>query len=186
MRPSPDGTHQAPEEAAQAKRAQDEALAIADAARASFVHEYLSRKGRPPAGTLRTALTILGSREVHYGSTRSEAGHLLNPDADRDTAGDVFAQAVAKTTDNRLPLIAFGYAAAVAEANMRSRQATWQFDPELAVRWLTILEDLGFPLSEVESQLRIYWSTPLENEDDLLDGDLPETEQPDEDGPHTD
>jgi ParB family chromosome partitioning protein len=165
---------QAAEEAAQAKREQDEALAVADAARASFLHDYLSRKGRPAAGTLRTALTILGAREMHYGSTRSEAGRLLNPDADsntdRDTTGDVFTEAVAKTAENRLPLIAFAYAAAVAEANMRSRQATWQFDPDLAVRWLTILEHLGYPLSEVESQLRTYWSTPLEDEDDLLDG----------------
>jgi hypothetical protein len=30
----------------------------------------------------------------------------------------------------------------------------------------------------VESQLRTYWSTPLEDEDDLLDGNLPgETEE---------
>ena len=87
---------------------------------------------------------------MHYGSTRSEAGHLLNPDADRrQRRATVFVEAVAKTADNRLPLIALAYAAAAAEANMRSRQATWQFDPELAVRWLTILEDLGYPLSEV-------------------------------------
>jgi ParB/RepB/Spo0J family partition protein len=176
----------AAEEAAQARRQQDEALKVADEARVSFLHDYLSRKGRPAAGTLRTALSILAAREMHYGSTRSEAGHLLNPDAAEGTAGGVFGEAVAKTADNRLPLIAFAYAAAAAEANMRSRQATWQFDPELAVQWLTILEDLGKPLSEVETELRTYWSTPLEDEDDLLDGDLPETQQPDEDGPQSD
>ena len=81
---------------------------------------------------------------------------------------------MAETPDNRLPLLASAYAAAAAEANMRSRQASWQFDPELAVRWLSILEDLGYPLSEVEAQLRTYWSTPLEDEDDLLDGTLPD------------
>jgi hypothetical protein len=69
---------------------------------------------------------------------------------------------------------------------MRCRQATWQFDPELAVQWLTVLEDLGYPLSEVEAELRTYWSTPLEDEDDLLDGDLPDDQQLDEDGPETD
>jgi ParB family chromosome partitioning protein len=164
----------ADEEAAQARREQDEALAVADAARASFLHEYLSRKGRPPAGTLRTALEILGSRDHHFGSPRSEAGHLLNPDAEPGTAAAVFVEAVAKTADNRLPLLALAYAAAAAEANMRSRQASWQFDPDLAVRWLTILEGLGYPLSEVEAQLRTYWSTPLEDEDDLLDGNLPD------------
>jgi hypothetical protein len=37
---------------------------------------------------------------------RSQAGHLLKPDADRAAAADVFVQAVAKTTDNRLPVIA--------------------------------------------------------------------------------
>jgi ParB family chromosome partitioning protein len=177
---------QAAEEAAQARRQQDEALKVADEARASFLQDYLSRKGRPAAGTLRTALSILAAREMHYGSTRSEAGHLLNPDAAEGTAGAVFGEAVAKTADNRLPLIILAYAAAAAEANMRSRQATWQFYPELAVQWLTILEDLGYPLSEVETELRTYWSTPPEDEDDLLDGDLPETQQPDEDGPHTD
>jgi ParB family chromosome partitioning protein len=163
----------ADEEAAQARREQEQALAVADAARASFLHEYLSGKGRPPAGTLRTALEILASRDHHYGSPRSEAGHLLSPDADPGTATAVFVEAVAKTADNRLPLLALAYAAAAAEANMRSRQAPWQFDPELAVRWLTILEELGYPLSEVETQLRTYWSTPLEDEDDLLDGNLP-------------
>jgi ParB family chromosome partitioning protein len=177
---------QAAEEAAQARRQQDEAVKIADDARASFLQDYLSRKGRPAAGTLRTALRILAAREMHYGSTRSEAGHLLNPDAAEGTAGEVFGEAVAKTADNRLPLIAFAYAAAAAEANMRSRQASWQFDPELAAQWLTVLEDLGYPLSEVETELRTYWSTPLENEDDLLDGDLPVAEQPDEDRRHTD
>jgi ParB/RepB/Spo0J family partition protein len=164
----------ADEEAAQARREQEEALAVADAARASFLHEYLSRKGRPPAGTLRTALEILAARDHHHGSARSEAGHLLNPDADRGTAAAVFVEAVAKTADNRLPLFALAYAAAAAEANLRSRQTPWQFDPELAVRWLTLLEGLGYPLSEVEAQLRTYWSTPLEDEDDLLDGNLPD------------
>ena len=86
----------------------------------------------------------------------------------------MFVEAVAKTTDNRLPLLALAYAAAAAEANMRSRQAPWQFDPELAVRWLTILEDLGYPLSEAETQLRGHWSSPLDDEDDLFDGDLPD------------
>jgi ParB/RepB/Spo0J family partition protein len=171
----------ADEEAAQARREQDEALAVADAARASFLHEYLSRKGRPPAGLLRTALHILASREHHYGSPRSDAGHLLNPDADPDTAGDVFVEAVAKTADNRLPLLALAYAAAVAEANMRCRQVPWQFDPTLAVQWLTVLEGLGYPLSEVETQLRTYWSTPLEDEDDLPDGNL--THETDEEAP---
>jgi hypothetical protein len=98
---------QAVEEAVQARREQDEAAKVADEARASFLHDYLSRKGRPPAGTLRTALTILAAREMHYGSTRSEAGHLLNPDAADGTAGEVFVEAVAKTAENRLPLIAF-------------------------------------------------------------------------------
>ena len=157
---------------------------MADAARASFLHEYLSRKGRPPAGTLRTALHILASREHHYGSPRSEAGHLLNPDADPGTAAAVFVEAVAKTADNRLPLLAPAYAAAAAEAaeaNMRSRQAPWQFDPDLAVQWLTILEGLGYPLSEVETQLRTYWSTPLKDQDDVLDGNL--ADETDEEAP---
>ena len=57
-----------------ARRQQDEALKVADEARASFLHDYLSRKGRPAAGTLRTALTVLAAREMHYGSTRVGRG----------------------------------------------------------------------------------------------------------------
>ena len=169
---------QAAEEAAQARREQDEALKVADEARASFLHEYLSPQGPPGGRHPADRAEILAAREMHYGSTRSEAGHLLNPDAAEGTAGEVFLEAVAKTADNRLPLIVFAYAAAAAEANMRCRQATWQFDPELAVQWLTILEDLGYPLSEVEAELRTYWSTPLENEDDLLGGDQNKMKKP--------
>ena len=46
---------------------------------------------------------------------------------------------------------------------------SWQFDPAFAVAWLTVVESLGYPLSEVESQLRAHWATPLEDEDDLAE-----------------
>ncbi len=117
----------------------------------SFLHEYLSRKGRPPAGTLRTALEILASRDPTTAPPGPRPGTCSTRTPTAGTAAAVFVEAVAKTADNRLPLLALAYAAAAAEANMRSRQASWQFDPELAVRWLTILEGLGYPLSEVEA-----------------------------------
>ena len=162
---------QADTEAADARREQEEALAVADEARASFLREYLSRKGRPAPGTLRIALRILAGRDPISSAPRAAAGLLLSPDADRDGAAAVFAEAVEKTGENRLPLLALAYAAAIAEANLRSRKASWQFDPAAAVQWLTVLEGLGYPLCEVESQLREFWSTPLEDENDLPDGD---------------
>ena len=51
-------------------------MKVAGDACASFLHNYLSCEGRPAADTLRAALTIPAGREIHYGSTRSEAGHL--------------------------------------------------------------------------------------------------------------
>ena len=51
---------EAAEEAAQALREYEQALAIADDTRTSFLTDYLTRKGKPPAGTLRATLTIPG------------------------------------------------------------------------------------------------------------------------------
>lgn len=161
------GEIQADAEAADARREQEEALAVADEARASFLAEYLSGRGRPPAGTLRTALEILAGHDFGHASLRPAAGRLLNPGVDDDGAAAVFAEAVAKTADNRLPYLALAYAAAAGEANLRARKVSWQFDPAFAVAWLTVVESLGYPPSEVESQLRTYWATPLEDEDDL-------------------
>jgi ParB family chromosome partitioning protein len=161
----------AAEEAAQARREQDEALAVADEARASFLSEYLSRKGRPPAGTLRLALEVLAGHDHGHASLRPAAGRMLNPGVEQEGAAAVFAEAVGKSAENRLPYLALAYAAAAGEANLRARKVGWQFNPAFAVHWLTAIESLGYPLSEVESQLRTYWSTPLEDEDDLPEDD---------------
>ena len=165
---------QAAEEAAQALREQAEALAVADEARASFLGEYLSRKGRPPAGTLRIAVEVLAGYDLGLASLRSAAGRLLNPGAEPEDAAAVFAEAAGKSADNRLPYVLLAYAAAAGEANLRNRKASWQFNPAFAVHWLDVLESLGYPLSEVESELRAFWGTPIEDEDGLLDGDGPE------------
>jgi ParB/RepB/Spo0J family partition protein len=163
----------AAEEAARARREQEEALRVADAARASFLADYLARKGRPAAETLRMALRVLAGRE-HLAGVRAAAGLLLNPGAGSDAGAAVFVEAVERTNAQRLPYVLLAYAAAAGEANLRARKASWQFDGAYAVLWLTTVEKLGYPLSEVEAQCRAYWSTPLEDEQDLLDGDLPE------------
>lgn len=41
--------------------------------------------------------------------------------------------------------------------------------PGLRRGWLTVVESLGYPLSEVEAQMRAHWSTPLEDEDGPAD-----------------
>ena len=167
------------EEAAQARREQEQALAIADEARLSFLKEYLARKGRPPAGTLRSALRVLVGQDHLNVTLRATAGTLLSPDVEADGAAAVLAEAVERSGEQRLPYVVLAYAAAAAEANLRSRKASWQFDGAYAVLWLNTIEQLGYPLSEVEAQMRAYWSTPLEDED-LLDLDLPSAgEEPD-------
>lgn len=162
-------------EAADAHREQEQALVVAEEARASFLAEYLSRKGRPAAGTLRTALEILAGHDRGNGSLRPAAGRLLNPGIDAESATAVFAEAVAKTADNRLPYLALAYAATAAEANLRARKVSWQFNPAFAVHWLGVIESLGYPLSEVEYELRTFWSTPVEDDDadaDVADDDV--------------
>ena len=138
---------------------------------AHFLAECLARKGRPPAGTLRLAVQVLAGHDHGHVSLRPAAGRLLNLDVEDDQAAAVLAEAVGKSADNRLPYVLLAYAAAAGEANLRSRNLGWQFNPGFAVQWLDTLESLGYPLSEVESQLRTYWSAPLEDTEDLPDED---------------
>lgn len=178
---------QAAAEAADARRECETALAIADDARRLFLAEYLARKGRPPAGTLRIAVTIL----CRYGATagtRAAAALLLGPtgpDADqRDTrpAEAALTEAVDRSTENRLPLFALAYAAAAGEQNLTAR-GRWSFDPAFAVHWLNVLTELGYPITDAEAQLRDHAQQHLldagtdDNDEDLPDevGGLVET-----------
>jgi ParB family chromosome partitioning protein len=170
---------QADEEAAHTQREEDQALAVADEARVSFLADYFARKGRPPAGTLRVALEILCRFDIGMVSLRPETGRLLNPEAEDTSA--VLVEAVDKTADNRLPYLALAYAAAAAEINLRARDLSWRFDAALAVHWLQVIETLGYPLTEPEIRLRELRAAPLDDDSDLFDGaddehgeDLPE------------
>jgi hypothetical protein len=72
-------------------------------------------------------------------------------------------EAVAKTTENRLPYLALAYAAAAAEENLRARGSSWRFDPAFALHWLALIETFGYPLTDAETQLRRHCRTQLEN-----------------------
>jgi hypothetical protein len=176
---------QAAAEAADAKREYETALSIADAARRSFLAEYLARKGRPPAGTLRIAVTILARYETAV-SVRSDAALLLcrlAPAADpRDTrrAEAAFIEAVDRSAENRLPYFALAYAAAAGERNLAAR-GRWSFDPAFAVHWLNVLTELGYPISDAEAQLRDHAQQQL-LEAAGVEADLND----DEDGPDAD
>lgn len=142
--------HLSTEEAAEAQRAFAEAWAVATEARRSFLREHLTRRGKAPAGTLRIAIEVL------YGFRSSRDTNPRMVEALLGIAGDVRAaltEAAAKATDNRLPLLVFAYAAAEAEDNLEHLDRSWAFSPELGERWLTVVADLGYPLSEVEVQI---------------------------------
>jgi hypothetical protein len=59
-------------------------------------------------------------------------------------------QTAAKTGESRLPFLMLAYAAAQAESNLDCIGRRYAYKPAFAVRWLTVLPDLGYPLSEVE------------------------------------
>ena len=185
----------AAEEAAQAVREQDEAMAVAEEARLSFLTAFVARKGRSKAGTLRLALSVMAAGDCPDREQRETAARLVNPQAEPGRRMQAFIEAVERSGEMRLPLLAVAYAAGAGEANLQARKASWKFDPGFAVLWLTVLEQLGYPLTEVEAQLRTHWATrPTdadEDEDDfedvvLLDTGTGLSEADPDDGPADD
>jgi hypothetical protein len=62
------------------------------------------------------------------------------------------AQTASKTGETRLPLLMLAYAAAYAENNLDHIHRRYAYSPALAAHWLTVIADLGYPLSGVEQQ----------------------------------
>jgi hypothetical protein len=84
------------EQAAAALRDYQRALAVADDARASFLTDYLTGRGKAPAGTLRTALDLLGRTGGRYGASADRAEQLLQPTCEADgRPDDEYASTVA-------------------------------------------------------------------------------------------
>jgi ParB/RepB/Spo0J family partition protein len=148
----------AAEEAAAARRELEQAMAVAAEARLGFLAEYVAAKGRPKAGTLRLALRVLAVKEHIDVGVRAVAGQLVNPQASPERAVTEFVEAVERSGETRLPLLALAYAAGVGEVNLRGWRDRFRFDPAAAAQWLTVLEQLGYPLSEVEAQQRTTWA----------------------------
>jgi hypothetical protein len=158
-------------EAAKAEREFQTALTIAGQARGSFLHEYLTRKGRPPAGAFRAALGML-CRFDTAAEPRVTAARLLHPSVDdadpRGTgrAEAALAEAVDRSAENRLPYLALAYAAASAEANLRCWPSPWRFDPAFAIHWLDLIAAVGYPLTDAETRLRELAVRQLANGDE--------------------
>lgn len=135
---------------------------------------------------------MLAAEDTTDRGLRETAGHLVNPDAEPDRRAEAFLEAVERSGEARLPLLALAYAAGAGEANLRAWKVSWRFTPGFAVLWLNVLEQLGYPLTEVEAELRTHWATqPTDDEDDPddpddpdgdLEGVLPDTDAPAGDG----
>ena len=161
---------QAAEEAAQAARERDEAMAVAAEARLSWLAALIARKGRAKPGTLRLALSVLAAEDTTDRSQRETAGRLVNPEAEPDRRAEAFVEAVERSGEARLPLLALAYAAGAGEGNLRAWKVGWRFTPGLAVLWLNVLEQLGYPVTEVEAELRTHWATqPADDEDGAVE-----------------
>jgi ParB family transcriptional regulator, chromosome partitioning protein len=136
---------------AEARRAFEEARAVATEARRSFLREHLTRRGKVPAGTLRRATEIIFGFHTSRDVDPRMVADLLGVD------GDVMVtlpEAAAKVTEARLPLLMLAYAAAKAEDNLGHIDQYWRSSSELGERWLTVVAELGYPLTDAEQQVK--------------------------------
>jgi ParB family chromosome partitioning protein len=155
---TPPGYRHRSREEAEAEHAEAEARrqfahdwTVATEARRSFLREYLARRGKAPAGTLRVATTLLYGYPAYRTPDLDGVADLLGLAADDPKAA--LAQTAAKTGETRLPLLMLACAAASAEANLEHVDRPWGYNPALAAHWLTIVAELGYPLTDVEQQV---------------------------------
>jgi hypothetical protein len=71
---------------------------------------------------------------------------------DRDAA---LTRTATKTGETRLPLLMLAYAAACGENNLDHIHRRYAYNPALGAHWLTVIADLGYPLSDVEQQAAV-------------------------------
>lgn len=129
--------HQSGEEAeaaraeAEARKQFEQDWAVATEARRPFLREHLTRRGKAPAGSLRTAATLLYGFAAYRTPDLDGVADLLGLTAENVNAA--LAQTAAKTGETRLPLLMLAYAAASAEGNLdHIGRRSWAFNPALA------------------------------------------------------
>lgn len=155
---TPPGYRHKTREEAEAEQAEHEARkqreqdwAVATEARRSFLREYLAQRGKAPAGTLRIATTLLYGFAAYRTPDLDAVADLLGLAAEDINAA--LAQASAKTGETRLPLLLLAYAAAHAESNLDHVDRRYGHNPALVAHWLTVVAELGYPLSDNEQQV---------------------------------
>jgi ParB family chromosome partitioning protein len=164
----------AAEAEAEARRAFEEAVTVATEARRSFLGEYLTQRGKAPNGTLRTAAEIIYGFDTSREADPEMVASLLGIEGDVRVT---LPEAAAKVAENRLPVLLLAYAAAKAETNLDQMDRRWAFSPDLGERWLATVADLGYPLTEVEQQIKESCRHQIEerggagDEDDEYGGD---------------
>ena len=166
---TPPGYQHRSREEAQAEAAEAEARrqfehdwTVATEARRSFLREYLAQRGKAPAGTLRTATEVLYGFPAHRAIDFDAVADLLSLTADDTDAA--LGQTATRTGENRLPLLMLAYAAAQAENNLDCICHRYAHDPALAAHWLAAVDQLGYPLSEVEQRAAANARRQLEEE----------------------
>jgi hypothetical protein len=160
----------------QARKQHEQDWAIATEARRSFLREYLAQGGKAPAGTLRTATTLLYGFAAYRTPDLDAVANLLGLTAEDINAA--LAQTAAKTGETRLPLLMLAYAAAHAESNFDHVQRRYGYNPALAAHWLAVAAHLGYPLSEIEQRAAAEGRRQAEEETvaaDAMESD-PETD----------
>jgi ParB/RepB/Spo0J family partition protein len=134
----------------EARKQQEQDWAVATEARRSFLREYLAQRGKAPAGTLRTATTLLYGYAAYRTPDLDAVADLLGLTAEDMSAA--LAHTAAKTGETRLPLLMLAYAAAHAESNLDHVQHRYGYNVALAAQWLAVVGQLGYPLSDIEQQ----------------------------------
>jgi len=155
---------------------------VATEARRAFLREHLTRRGKTPAGTLRTVVEIL----YQFPAGTPTLGWWRRSWASRGDVRTALAEAAGKVSDNRLPLLVLAYAAAEAEDNLDHLDRAWAFSPELGQQWLSVVAHLGYPQTEVETQVEQRCAEQAEartqagDDDDNDEGwhDNPDVEDP--------
>jgi ParB/RepB/Spo0J family partition protein len=138
---------------ADARKQFEQDWAVATEARRPFLREHLARRGKAPAGSLRTATTLLYGFAAYRTPDLDGVADLLGLTAENVNAA--LARTAAKTGETRLPLLMLACAAAFAESNLDHIGRSWAFNPALAEHWLTIVAELGYPLSDVEQRVAV-------------------------------
>ena len=177
-------THLTEEEAAQHEKDQAAARERAEAwAVASRRGGRGSRSGSPPRARHPPAPSAPPWSSSAATDCPSRTGHAAAfLGANESAAPEALYGFLGKVTDARLPLVAMAYVAAAAEDNLDQIDRRWQYQPDLAVRWLDQLTAWGYRLTDPEQHVRDQAAAVLADQDNDSDRDRDQDGEDDEVG----